>query len=124
MVQVQAQSHSKGHLQAVPNLSIHFDTELKRKLKKCCMQDDPSASVDQESINMCGLVSGVGHEAPSKGQGERNHLDITVLPLSYDKFLFHTILILCTVMINTLNLILSPFPLNFGLNPLFALHSW
>lgn len=81
MVQVQAQSRPKGHLQGVPNLSIHFDTDLRRKLKKCCMQSDPNASADQESINVCGLVSREGHEAPSKGQGERNHLDITVVPL-------------------------------------------
>lgn len=110
MVQVKDQPHSKGHLQGLPNLSIHFDTELKRKLKKCCMQNDPTASVDQESINMCGLVSRVGHEAPSKGQGGRNHLDITVVPFCYNKFLFHAILILYNVMINTLNPILSPFP--------------
>lgn len=73
------------------------------------MQNDPNASVDQESIHMCGLGSRVGHEAPSKGQGERNHLDITVVPITYDKFLFHTISILYTVVINTLNLVLSPF---------------
>lgn len=111
MVQVQAQSRSKGRLQGVPNLSIHFDIDLRRKLKKCCMQTDPNASADQESINVCGLVSREGHEAPSKGQGERkpsgHHCGAS---LSYDKFLFHTILILHAVVTNTLNLVLSPFP--------------
>lgn len=88
------------------------------------MQNDPNASVDQESVNVCGLVSTVGHEAPSKGQGERNHHDITELPLSYYKFLFHSISILYTVVINTLNLILSPFPQSSGLSPPFALQFW
>lgn len=46
------------------------------------MQGDPNASVDQESVNMCGLVYRVGHEAPSKCQGERNHRDITVVPIT------------------------------------------
>lgn len=45
------------------------------------MQNDPHTSVDQKRINICGLVSTVGHEAPSEGQGERNHLDITVVLL-------------------------------------------
>ena len=45
------------------------------------MQNDPNTDVDQKRINVCGLVSTVGHQAPSESQGERNHLDIAVVLL-------------------------------------------
>lgn len=71
--------HSYSKLQGVPNLSIFFGPELRRKFKKFCVQNDPSTGVDQKRINVCGLISTEGHEASSEGQGERNHLDITVV---------------------------------------------
>lgn len=42
------------------------------------MQNDPNTGTDQKIIKVRGLVSTVGHEAPSEGQGEKNHLDITL----------------------------------------------